>query len=428
MYKKISLSVLMMMMILLTTVSTAFGASEKYQGYYDNSGNISITDATVSDKDLFFAGSNIAVKSVFNATTFFVGNSVILDGEYNGDVFAAGNTVTINGKINGNLYTAGNQVTINGLVDGDVFSAGNNVTISNTATINRDLYIASSSAYMDGNVGRNLRFNAGNANINGTVNGYVESDVEQLIISNNAKVTGAIDNRSANEAIVSANALVPTINWEQVKEQKVEKDQGTSIGSIILSIITKLAFILVIWLLITFLTKDFRENTGIMAKKHILASLGIGAAMLFISPLLIGLSFIIYVPFGIAMTLLIIATCILSMPIAVVVFSKLLGRFFNDKMKPLLSSFVSVLIIAAAVIILEFIPFLGGFVGFFLMLFGLGFMGYNILFTNKKLKEERDLMTELVFTEKINNDVTEEVLAIEEKDENHSVEDSAENK
>ena len=420
MLKKIGLSVLMMVMILLTSFSAAFAASENYEGYFDESGNINITDQTVSNRDTLFAGSNIVAKSVFNSTTFFAGNSINLDGEYNGDVFVAGNTITINGKINGNLYVAGNLVTINGTVNGDVFAACNALTTATTANVSRDFLVGSANAYFEGTIGRNLRCDSGNVTINGMVNGYVESNVDQLIISDNAKITGPIDNRSANQAQVSANAQAPAVNWEQVKEQTVEEEQGPSVGSVLLSIITKLAFILVIWLLITFLTKEFNENTSIMAKKHILASLGIGAAFLFISPLLVGLSFIIYAPFGIAVTLLIIAACILAMPIAAVVFSKLLVRFFDDKMKPLLSSFVSILIIAAAAIIIGYIPFIGALVGFFLMVFGLGFLGYNILFTNRKLKEEKEAMTEFVFADDqektaAQDVVNEEVLAIEDQ-------------
>lgn len=204
---------------------------------------------------------------------------------------------------------AGNLITINGTVNGDVFAACNALTTATTANVSRDFLVGSANAYFEGMIGRNLRCDSGNVTINGMVNGYVESNVDQLIISDNAKITGPIDNRSANQAQVSANAQAPAVNWEQVKEQTVEKEQGPSVGSVLLSIITKLAFILVIWLLITFLTKEFNENTSIMAKKHILASLGIGAAFLFISPLLVGLSFIIYAPFGIAVTLLIIARC-----------------------------------------------------------------------------------------------------------------------
>ena len=68
-------------------------------------------------------------------------------------------------------------------------------------------------------------------------------------------------------------------------------------------------------------------------------------------------------------------------------------------MKPLLSSFVSISIIAGAVIILGFIPFVNVLVGLFMAVFGLGFIWYNIIFTNRKLKEEKLVSDEILVIE-----------------------------
>jgi cytoskeletal protein CcmA (bactofilin family) len=392
MFKKFSVSVLMMVMVLLLTVTSAFGATNNdISSYQDSTGNMNIEGSAVPNTEFAFSGSNITANSVFDTTTFFAGNAITLDGEYNGDVFAAANTVTVNGKINGNLYTGANQVIINGEVSRDVFAACSDLIISKSANINRDAYLAAANVNIDGIVGRNLRAGAGNVSISGTISGFVETDVDQLTINDGASITGPINNRSANQAVVAPNAAVPEVNWEKVsQEQAVEEDQGPSVGSILLSIITKLAFILVIWVLITFMTKDFNANTTVMAKKHILASLGIGAGFFFLSPLLLIVSFIIYAPFGFAMTCGLIALAILGMPVAAVVLSKLLIRFFEDKMKPLLSSFVSILIVAAAAIILGYIPVINFIVFLFLDVVGVGFICYNVLFTHKKLKEERN--------------------------------------
>lgn len=282
MFKKISVSILMIVLLLAMAVSTAFAATDDISAYQDSTGNLDITESPVPNTEFIFAGSNVVANSIFDTTTLFAGNAITLDGEYNGDVFVAGNTVTVNGKINGNLYATGNMVTINGEVARDAFVACNELTISNTAIISRDLFIGSATAAINGTVGRNLRASVGNLTLNGPINGFVEAETDQLTINSNAVITGPIDNRSENQAIVAANATAPAVNWEKVtQEQQEPEKQGKSVGSILLSIITQLAFILVIWLLITFLTKEFNENTRIMAKKHILVSLGIGAGFSF---------------------------------------------------------------------------------------------------------------------------------------------------
>lgn len=427
MLKKIRVSVLMIMMVLLLTVTTAFGANlSKSSSYEDSSGNVNIEESSVPDTEFAFAGSNITVNSVFDTTTFFAGNIITLDGEYNGDVFAVGNNVTVNGKINGNLYTAANQVVINGEVTQDVFGACSDLAVSKSAVINRDAFFAAAHINIDGTVGRNLRAGAGDLLINGAIKGFVDADVDQLTINDSGIITGSINNRSTNEAVVSPSATAPTINWEKVvKNQDIEKAKGPNVGSILLSIITKLAFMMVIWLLITFMTKEFNANTTNMAKKHILASLGIGAGFFFLSPLILIISFIIYVPFGLAMTFGIISLAILGTAVAAVVLSKLLLRFFDDKMKPLMSSFVSILIIGAAVIILGYIPIINFIVFLFLDVVGVGFICYNVIFTNGKLKEEREadkndslMIDETSKVDDTNIEVNEmvEVITLEEED------------
>ncbi|MGE4507281.1 MAG: hypothetical protein AB7D16_01495 [Eubacteriaceae bacterium] len=397
MFKNLKKTIPLFVLILVLSMSAVFAQAADYGDYNDDSGNITIQGETVSNRDFVFAGSNINVNANFDTTTIFMGNIVTLDGEYNGDVFVFGNTITINGKINGSLYTAGNVITVNGEVRDDVFVACSDFALGNTAWLNRDVWFSGASGTFEGSVGRNLRSESGNLILNGKIGGFVDASVDQLTINDSAEIQGTIDNKSENEAIVAAGASVPEINWEKVtdEESQATTDQGTSVGSVILGIITKLAFILVIWLLITFVAKEFSENTSMIVKKHLWPSLGIGAGYMFLSPIILLISFIIYVPFGLAMMFLIIASFILAMPIAAVVFSKLLIRFFEDQMKPLLASFVSILIIAAAVIVVGYIPFLGGLTGFVLTLFGSGFLGYNILFASRQLKEEKNMILEI---------------------------------
>ncbi|WKY45791.1 hypothetical protein Q5O14_06745 [Eubacteriaceae bacterium ES2] len=394
MFRKIKKTIPFFVLILVLSMSAVFAQTADYGDYNDESGNISIQGETVSDRDFLFAGSNINVNANFDTTTIFMGNIITLDGEYNGDVFVFGNTITINGKINGSLYTAGNVITVNGEVRDDVFVACSDFSLGNTAWLNRDVWFSGANGLFEGTVGRNLRSGSGNLILNGKIGGFVDASVDQLTINDTAEVQGAIDNKSENEAIVAAGASVPDINWEKVttQESQIDRDQGTSVGSVILAIITKLAFILVIWLLITFIAKEFSENTSLIVKKHLWPSLGIGAGYMFLSPIILLISFIIYVPFGLAMMFLIIASFILAMPIAAVVFSKLLIKYFENQMKPLLASFVSVIIIAAAIILIGYIPFLGGLTGFALILFGTGFLGYNILFGSRQLKEEKSIL------------------------------------
>lgn len=104
-------------------------------------------------------------------------------------------------KINGNLYTGANQVIINGEVTRDVFAGCSDLIISKSANINRDAFLRLPMSKLMVPWVENLRAGAGNVSINGIVNGFVETDVDQLTINDGARITGTINNRSANEAV-----------------------------------------------------------------------------------------------------------------------------------------------------------------------------------------------------------------------------------
>ncbi len=389
MLKKSLYRIWIVVIVLVLSFSMVIAQEKKDDPYNDGSGNLIFEDEKVSDRDFLFAGSNVSVRSIFDTTTFFAGNTINLDGQYNGDVFVGGNNVTINGKINGNLYAAGNVIILNGEVSQDVFVTGSDFTVSSTAEVKRDVFVASAIASFDGTIGRNLRVGAGNMLLNGRVGGFVETDVDHLTINDKAEVLGEIDHRSSSQAVVSNQANVGEINWQKVEiSQKAEEAKSIGIGSIILSLIRKIAFILIIWLFLTFFSQEFTGNMETIVKKHIWASLGLGVAYLFLAPIIILLTLLLYLPLGIATALLIIASFILAMPIAAVAFSNLMIPIFEKKMKTRLASFLAILSIALAIVLIGYIPYLGGILSFMLMIFGTGFFSYNILFAKRLVKKE----------------------------------------
>ena len=364
-------------------------------------GNIVIKDETVSERDFLFAGSTIAVDSIFDTTTFFAGETVILDGQYNGDVFVTGNKLTINGEITGNLYAIGNVIILNGQVGQDVFAAGSDFTVAGMAEIKRDVFVTSAIASFDGMIGRNLRVGAGNMILNARVDGFIITDVDHLTINDQAEVLGSIDHRSGSQAIISEQAKIPEVAWEKVEtSQKVEEVKRVGIGSIILSVIRKLAFMLIIWVFLTFLSQEFNRNMEPIIKKHIWPSLGLGIAYLFLSPIFILLAFIIYLPLGLAITLLIIASVLLAMPIAAVGLSKLIVPIFEAKMKPRWASFLALLSVGLVLVLMGYIPYLGGGVSLLLVIFGTGLVIYNILLAKRLIKKER-LLTQIEMVKEI---------------------------
>ncbi len=376
--------------IIILALSFSMVVAQEGESAKDGPRDLIIKDERVSDRNFLFAAANVAVDSNFDTTTFFAGNTINLDGYYKGDVFVAGNNVTIDGEITGNLFAIGNVLMLNGQVGQDVFVAGSDFTVGSAAEIKRDVFVTSAIASFGGKMGRNLRVGAGNMILNARVDGFIITDVDHLTINDNAEVLGSIDHRSSSQAIISDQAKIPEVDWEKEEiSQKAEDVKTIGIGSFILSLIRKIVFMLIIWLFISFLSQEFNTNMTTIVKKHLWPSLGFGVAYLFLSPIIILLAFIIYLPLGIAITLLVSASFILAMPIAVVGFSKVVIPVFETKMKPRLASFSALLSTALALILIAFIPYLGGIASFFLVVFGTGMVSYNILLVRRLIKEDR---------------------------------------
>lgn len=388
MSKKLRFNTCLFFVVLILSISIVAVQGAEVNEYTDASGNVIIDDEKVANHNLTFAGSKVTVNAIFETTTFFAGNTVSLDGEYDGDVFVTGNTVVINGIINGNLYAGGNVITLNGEVSQDAFITGSELTFSPEANVDRDVFVASANANFDGKIGRNLWVGADNMILNGQVDGFIKTDVDHLTINDSAAVLGSIDHRSSAQAVVSEKANIADVNWQEVEVSQNQEEAKTSgLGSIILAFITKLAFILIMWILLTYLSREFSNNMENIVKNHIWASLGLGIAYLFLTPIIILLAFIIYWPFGVAVTLLIIASLILAMPIAAVTFSKLLLPFFEQKMRPLLASFIALLCLAILIVLIGNISYLGLVLTIIMMVFGSGFLSYNILFAKRQSEE-----------------------------------------
>ena len=125
------------------------------------------------------------------------GDEVIIDGSVDGDLIAFGGKVEINGDVGGSLITFGRDITINGNVAGSVYSLGVNMNLGpssaidrsfyfggirlNTAegsSIDRDMVVASLTAQLAGQPGRDLNAMIGLLQFIDIIREGVEDEIE----------------------------------------------------------------------------------------------------------------------------------------------------------------------------------------------------------------------------------------------------------
>lgn len=173
----------------------------------DNAGNLFASDAisTASiPRDLYWAGSSLNLSGT----------------QIGGDAIIAGNILNLE-KIHttGSVRIAGNMVTLSGItVDNNITAAGNNVSISN-GTKASGVYAAGSTISFDGEC-QAMSLSGKTVTLNGKVNGNATIDAEQVVIGDNAVVTGKLTVNASEKPDVPSSASIGSLSYTQNQNQE----------------------------------------------------------------------------------------------------------------------------------------------------------------------------------------------------------------
>lgn len=320
------------------------------------------------NSDLYKAGDKIEITEIVDGNAFIAGQEVILKGEIGGNVFIAANKVTIeSGYVYSSLHIVANEVVVNGIVY-DAYIAANTITIGEDGYIYRDLRAVSNVLSIDGQVRRDVYFVGKTINLN---------EENGTLIGGNLKYT------SNSETTIPEGAVQGEVTFS---EKEVSKESvAETISSYIFNAINALVYTLVVILLCIWLAPKFVERVSTMNTKKALTSLGIGivapiAAVLAIVILLISS---ICSKVAIAAALVFAAICMSSTAFASIYFGSLFAKLLKWEGKVKLV--ISAGIVSIVIWLISIIPFIGGFVGFIVSLFGLGLLIMNIVCKKEKV-------------------------------------------
>jgi cytoskeletal protein CcmA (bactofilin family) len=326
--------------------------------------------------DVYAAANTVTILGTVEGDVVAVANTVNIAGKVNGTLLVAGNNVSISGEVNGTVRAAGGMVTINGRVTRDVVAAGGTVTLSESARIERDVWLAGGSISLGSQVGRDARISAGAVTLSGTVQGNAEVQADSLKLTGPALVAGNLKLTGPSEPVIETGAQVrgqtifeESTSIEATGAQSARKPLETVVdwtrGVIGLSIFA-VAFVL----LLPGLSRRAAER--IEAKPW--HSLGLGAAALAITPfaalLLLGLGALLGGWWLGPLLLLLLVPLTLA---GYATSARYIGEWTAQRLeRPHLPIGLKV---TAGVVILAlpgFVPVLGFIVGLTAILFGLG--------------------------------------------------------
>lgn len=340
------------------------------------SGNIvTVPGGEVITDDLYVGANTVIIDGTINGDLWAAGNGISINGIVNGSVMAAGRIVNINGDIGHAVRAAGETINISGDVDGDVMVGGSQVNIASKAKVGGDLLLGAGNARIDGLIEGIIKGGGEGVTISGEVRGNVDLNVESLTILPTANIQGNLTYTSKEEADIQSGAQiggVTTHNLPKVKEERAKvfpfvlfSGIGGKVTGFLMALIVGLVIILLAPRRLTSIAESIRTRPG--------PSAGWGALILFATPIaaIIVCITIIGIPLGIiVLALWGIAIYLAQIPVGLFIGRWIIGHFRGVESKAIM---VGALALGLVILrLLRLIPHLGFFIGLAIILFGLG--------------------------------------------------------
>lgn len=306
----------------------------------------------------------IAEGDVVEGDLYVSGGTVRIEGTVTGDLIASAGQVDVTGQVDGDLMVAGGQVDLAGEVGGDVRAAGGQLNV--VGTINEDLFVASGRVTLSGEVGEDLVFGTGQMVLNGNVGGDVLGSASAY--TRNGTIGG-----TENVTVVEDEERAPTV-----------ADRVLAALQRYVSILALAALALV------FVPRVLTDPVRTLRRRP-LASVGVG--VLALAGVLVAVAILILVVTLLAIILAflglgdLVAVIVFALVVALIVLSFLLflavvfgapaivGMALGGLVIGTTSSrgrWWSLILGVLLVVIAGSLPIVGGFLAFFVVLFGLG--------------------------------------------------------
>jgi len=328
---------------------------------------------TVND-DIYAGAGTISIEGTVNGNVIAGGGTITVAGSITRDLIVGGGTVNVTGHVGGSIIAAGGNLTINGPVAQDVVVTGGAIDIGSGATIGRDLVVAGGMATVAAPVTRRVQMSAGNLTLKNRVGGDVRGQVDHLKLDG-SQIAGNLD--------YTSNNAVQLVNGARVAGTTIRHtptDQGGGAGNGFLGWLRELIGFFALGLLLIFLLPGISTRAIDTLRSQPWPSLGIGAAILVITPIVALIVFIIGVLIGgWWLGVLLLPIWILVLAIGYVVSGFLVGRLLFARLG--WASYHDALALLGGLFVLTvlgLLPVLGGLIGLAALVFGAGALALTV--------------------------------------------------
>jgi cytoskeletal protein CcmA (bactofilin family) len=353
-----------MVFILLTVLSTG--------SLFAQQGGLTVTKSGQVTEDVYMAGATVQVLADVEGDVVVAGGSVTIVNSVSGDVLAAGGTVSIAANIDDDIRSAGGSVVVSGNVGDDAVIAGGSVTLESDSAVGGRAWLAGGTITVVGNVGRELKAAGGEIILAGTISGDVELYAESIEIQPSTVIKGNLTYSAPKEAVVHEGASIEgVVNWHELDVGRDFDDWGWGFAGTLVFFLSLAVSAIVLFLIYPRLSTTVVQRLQDAPFK----SLGLGLLALFATPfvVLMLLVSVLGIPLGLIVLALYFVALIVGLLVGVIWVGdfgfRRLGKIPDESKWTRAGSIV---VATAILLIVGFIPFIGGLVFFIVLLLGIG--------------------------------------------------------
>lgn len=173
-----------------------------------NGDNVVIEEGTIIDDDLVIAAQSATVNGVVKGNLLVVAERAVIAGQVDGSVIALARSVQCTAPVGGSLYGAAESLDLNSTVGRNVAAAGREINLGETSVIGRDALLAGQSVTALGGIRGLLEAAAGSAVVGGNVGESARLWIQNLRLTDSARIGGNLIYVSSAAASISQGAKI----------------------------------------------------------------------------------------------------------------------------------------------------------------------------------------------------------------------------
>ncbi|MFI5370899.1 MAG: hypothetical protein ACHQ52_05010 [Candidatus Eisenbacteria bacterium] len=323
----------------------------------------------------------IAESDTIHDDVYACGGNVIIQGVVDGDVVACGGKIRIDGSVIGSVLAAGGDIDVRGDVAGSIRAAGGNIMVG--ARVGRDLVVGGGKVMLmsDGIVHRDVLLGCGQATIVGTIARNARIGCGQLVLGSTANIGGDLTYGSDRSMTRAAGAVVGgKTTWYAENWKEHHRSMAERILAKVVHRVRELVGIVLLGLLFVLFFPRFAQRTLEKLATQPLPSAGAGLLACVALPVAAMTIFIIgFMIGGWWIGAALIVGWLFALAVGSVIASMTLGRWISARLGQTGLALAWALVVGAVVLMLVgFIPILGGLVCFVATLAGAGALMMSI--------------------------------------------------